>query len=136
MFIIPEDFKTRYDIGLISSGFLGIHTMTGEITGRTPETLVLAGELPVVINRGEYSFMWAFVKKSYPKLIKKLVSLHKDVEREFGELLSKWTGVEEEVIEVKTYIMERLGEITIPQKLEETIEEEFEREFGEALGKE
>jgi len=109
LFIVPEDFETGYDINLISSGLLGIYTMTGEITGKEIEKLVLSGELPIFICRGETCMSFTFIKREYPRLIKQLYRLHKEAEQRYGELFATWSGLTEEVEEVKRWLIEKLG---------------------------
>ena len=122
MFIVPEDFETRYDLSLISSGLLGIYTMTGEITGKEIETLVLSGELPIFISRGESSILFAFMRKEYPRLIKQLQKLHQDTEQKYTDILTSWAGMTEEVYEIKYWIQTKIG---IHETKEEIPEEEL-----------
>ncbi len=136
MFVVPEDFKTRYDISLISSGLLGIHTMTEEITGKETRTLVLAGEIPIFISKGENSIAYAFIKRDYPRLIKQLRKVLENVEDTYGPTIKSWTGLAEEMEEVKKYVESLLGieRIVAPEEVEEIspeVEEEFKRTFGE-----
>ncbi len=109
MFILPEDFKTRYDLNLISSGLLGIHTLTSEIIGKELRRLVLSGELPVFISKSDSSIMFAFIKKEYPKIIKQLTRLHGELESNYEQLLASWSGLVEESEEIKLWLQSRLG---------------------------
>ena len=135
MFVIPEDFKARYDISLISSGLLGIHAMTGEISGKEIRRVVLSGEVPIFISKKENTIAWAFLKREYPKLVNRLDKLHTDLEREFGAMFEAWTGLAEEVEEARAWIASKLGLRLELERIEEETEEteEIAREFEETF---
>jgi len=136
-FVIPEDFGAKYDASLISSGLMGIHTMTGEISGRELESLVLSGEIPIFINKKTNSIIWVFIRKEYPKIINKLRDIHKEIEEKYGELLASWSGLAEEVEEIKMWVASKIGlspEMeTIEAEETETLSE-LEKEFKETFG--
>ncbi len=138
MLAVPEDFKTRYDINLISSGLMGIHTLTSEIVGRELSSLVLSGEVPVLLHRGSKTIMWVFLKRVYPRLIKNLEKIHREIESRYGDLLEAWSGVEEELSEIKAWLEEKLEIKPLmraigreEEAIEEEVAEEFEKVFGE-----
>jgi len=134
MFVVPEDFQTKYDPSLISSGLLGIHTMTGEISGKELKRLVLSGEIPILIERGENSIAWVFLRRAYPRIIRKLSKLHSELEEAYGPMLAEWSGLTEEMDEVKYWVISRLKMRKIEEVGEEVspeVEEEFRRVFGE-----
>ncbi len=136
MFVVPEDFQTKYDTSLISSGLMGIHTMTGEISGKELKRLVLSGEVPIFINRGESSIAWVFVKKEYPRLIKQLAKLHEELEKLYGPLFVSWSGLAEEIEDAKIWLANRLGvSPTVEIVEEEEAKTEIEKEFEEVFGK-
>jgi len=110
LFIMPEDFETRYDINLISSGLLGIHTLTSEITGKELRKLVLSGEIPILISKSENSIMFAFIKKEYPKITKHLTNLHEELDKNYSDILVSWSGLVEEAEDIKEWIKNRLGQ--------------------------
>ena len=134
MFVIPEDFKMRYDANLISSGLLGIHTLTGEIVGKALKRLVLSGEVPVLLISGEKTIMWVFLKKAYPRIIGKLEKIHEELESMYEELLESWSGIEEELEDVKIWLSRKIELAPIKERIEvedKDLIEEFEREFGQ-----
>ncbi len=134
MFVLPENFKMGYDPSLISSGLLGIFTMTSEISGEELKQLVLSGAIPILIEKGDNTIMWVFVKKAYPRIIKQLSKLHRELEKVYGPLLSGWSGVGEDVEDAKLWVQSRLGIGAFrreQEKVEVKVEEEFEELFGE-----
>ncbi len=134
MFAIPEDFETKYDVGLISSGLLGIHTMTSEISGRELKQIVLSGEVPIFIRKGENSISWVFLRRVYPRLIKQLSKIHSELEEIYGPTLTEWSGLAEDIEEVKVWVASRL-KMRLEREISEEevspeVAEEFERVFG------
>ena len=130
MFVLPEDFEARYDPSLISSGLLGIHTMTGEISGKELRSLVLSGEIPIYVRKGENSIVWVFLRREYPRLLKHLEKLHDALERDYAEVLAEWSGLAEEVEDIKMWVAERLGLRVEAERAEEDIEEVFRETFN------
>ena len=126
MFMLPEDFST-YDVNLISSGLLGIHALTNEISGRDMDTLVLSGDMPIFIRKGKHTIIFAFLRKQYPRLIKQLKILHMDLEEAYGDILESWQGLTEDIEDIRSWIMTRLG---LPTKIKD-VTEEFEETFKE-----
>jgi len=130
---VAREFKTKVDLSLVSSGLLGIQSLVGEITGKELGSIALAGEVPIYISRGEYSIAWVFLRKIYPRIIKQLDKLHREIERTFGVLLQEWSGMEEEAEDIKIWIASRLN-IRVHVESEEIppeLESKFSKEFGE-----
>ena len=130
--VVSRGFKTKIDLGLISSGLLGIHALVSEIAGRELKSFTLAGEVPIYIGRGEYSIAWVFLKRVYPRLVKQLDSLHREIERTFEHILQEWSGIEEEAEDIRIWIASRLNMRVDKESMEipSNLEEEFEKEFG------
>ena len=132
MFLLPESFQTSYDINLISSGLLGIHSMTSEIVGKELQSFVLSGELPIFIRKGNYSIAWAFLKRVYPRLIKQLNRLHQELEETYQETLRSWSGLDLEIEELKSWVSTRLKlrepspDLSVSKELADKFEKEFE----------
>lgn len=107
--IVPEDFKTIYDPNLISSGLLGIHTLTSEITGKELKRLILSGEVPIYIGKEENSIIFVFIKREYPKIMKQLHRIHTELEETYATLLQSWSGLVEEAEELIIWLKTKLG---------------------------
>ncbi|MCR8456037.1 MAG: thrombospondin type 3 repeat-containing protein, partial [Crenarchaeota archaeon] len=108
MFVLPERFPVEIDISLISSGITGIFTMAGELSQRALNRIVLSGVVPILIDKGEYTLMWVFLRREYPRVIKQLSKLHREMEKVHGPTLAEWSGIAEELVDVKSWIIARL----------------------------
>ncbi|MEM2295179.1 MAG: hypothetical protein QXH55_02995, partial [Candidatus Korarchaeota archaeon] len=108
MFVLPERFPVEIDISLISSGITGIFTMAGELSRRALDRIVLSGVVPILIDKGKYTLMWVFLRREYPRVIKQLSKLHREMEKVHGPTLAEWSGIAEELIDVKSWIVIRL----------------------------
>ncbi len=138
MFAVPEDFEERYNLGLVSSGLMGIHAMTSEISGEESEQLILSGRVPILLDKGKYTVMWVFLRREYPRLIKQLNKLHAELEKVYGPLIESWGGITDKVRDIEYWIVTRLGlGAKTEEKPEEAKElEELEEEFVEFFGQE
>ena len=126
LFVLPLGFESEHNIELISSGLLGVHTISGEISGKTIRTLVLEGPLPTIVRRTETSILWVFLKKIYPRLIKNIEKIHNALEDNFGSDIASWSGVPEDVLYIKEWLAKKLG-------FKYTAGEEIAREFEETF---
>ncbi|MCR8501528.1 MAG: hypothetical protein NDP19_04375, partial [Crenarchaeota archaeon] len=108
MFVLPERFPVDIDTSLISSGITGIFTMAGELSQRALNRIVLSEVVPILIDKGEYTLMWVFLRREYPRVIKQLSKLHREMEKAYSAILAEWSGVVEELIDVKSWLMVRL----------------------------
>jgi len=106
--ILPEEMGEKQDPNLISPALIGIHQLTGEIAGEQ-RTLVMAGRVATIVRKGDQSFIWVLAKKAYPKIIRNLNKLHSEIEKHFGERIGKWSGVIEELKDLKSWLVETLG---------------------------
>ncbi|MEM4677100.1 MAG: hypothetical protein QXY55_04335 [Candidatus Korarchaeota archaeon] len=133
MFVLPERFPVEIDISLISSGITGIFTMAGELSQRALNRIVLSGVVPILIDKGEYTLMWVFLRREYPRVIKQLSKLHREMEKTYSAILAEWSGVVEELTDVKSWLMVRLfpGARFEAKKELEALEEEFRETFKE-----
>jgi len=109
MFVEPEEFQEKYDASLISSGLIGMHTMISELSQKEMEQLVLSGEIAIYLDKGKNTMIWVFLKKEYPRLIKKINSIHRELEDNYGVLLESWAGFYDEVKEAKYWLASRIG---------------------------
>ncbi|MEM4539658.1 MAG: hypothetical protein QXF02_05805, partial [Candidatus Korarchaeota archaeon] len=108
MFVLPERFPVDIDTSLISSGITGIFTMAGELSQRALNRIVLSEVVPILIDKGEYTLMWVFLRREYPRVIKQLSKLHREMEKTYSAILAEWSGVVEELTDVKSWLMVRL----------------------------
>jgi len=122
-------FEEEHDIQLISSGLLGVHTISGEIGKKTIETLVLEGPTPIIIRKTDTSILWVFANRVYTRLIRNIQRMHKALEARYGTLIASWSGVTEDVLEIKEWLARRLG---FEYSVGEEIAKEFEKVFGES----
>ena len=108
LFTLPDEFRPSMDPTIISNGLLGISTMIGEITGKETRKLVLSGELPIVIIKGNSSYLWAFVKKAYPKLIKRLSKALENLEEKYGKEIEMWAGIAIDTGEMREFFRKNI----------------------------
>ena len=132
MFTIPPEFEESANASLISSGLVGILALTGEITGKEVDYMVLSGPAPVFISSGEKTMMWCFLRRSYPRIVRKLRSIHKKMEERYGDVLETWGGLEDRVEEVRVWLATKL-KIKLPTIKEELVPTDIVREFEEAF---
>ena len=132
MFVIPKGFEEKYNLGLVSSGLIGIYTMTSEISGETLDQLVLSGKIPILLVRGENTILWVFLKREYPRVIRQLNKLHSELEEAYGPVLAEWGGMTANVEDVKYWILIRVGETMGREKAKGSFAE-IDEEFKEFL---
>ena len=124
MFVMPDEIAEKQDPNLISPALAGIYQLTSEISGSPHKTLVLSGKITTIIRRGDTTFMWIMSKKAYPKLIKNINKIHELIETKYRTTLASWTGIIDQVKEVKN----KLARIIFGKKEESESElEELER---------
>ncbi|MEX2689462.1 MAG: hypothetical protein Q6351_003960 [Candidatus Njordarchaeum guaymaensis] len=108
MTIYPKAFADRYDPALITPAMTGMHQLISEISGKK-DVVVLSGALPTILSVGKKSFMWVMVKKAYPRIKKKIIQLHKEIEKKYETEISRFSGLEEEVAPIYEFMAHKIA---------------------------
>ncbi|RLC68315.1 MAG: hypothetical protein DRI52_09960 [Chloroflexi bacterium] len=53
--------------------------------------------------------MWVMVKKAYPRIKKKIIQLHKEIEKKYETEISRFSGLEEEVAPIYEFMAHKIA---------------------------